>query len=157
MVSLSLLAITVIALTISYLKDTDRTKRALLVSYRSLMALVPSLLSMIALIGLMLAITPQQVLTRLFNVHGLAGFALTAVVGAAITIPAPVAFPLAGSLLKLGASLPTLATFITTLTMVGTVTAPMEIAYFGRRFTLVRQSLSLVLAILIGGLMGVIL
>ena len=121
------------------------------------MALVPSLLSMIALIGLMLAITPQQVLTRLFNVHGLAGFALTAVVGAAITIPAPVAFPLAGSLLKLGASLPTLATFITTLTMVGTVTAPMEIAYFGRRFTLVRQSLSLVLAILIGGLMGVIL
>ena len=157
MISFSLLALTLIALAVSYMKDMERTKRALLVSYRSLMALVPSLLSMIALIGLILAITPKQVLTRLFNVHGLAGFALTAVVGAAITIPAPVAFPLAGSLLKLGASLPALATFITTLTMVGTVTAPIEIAYFGKRFTFIRQSLSLILAIMIGASMGVIL
>ncbi len=157
MASLGLLAFTLIALIISFLKDRERTKRALLMSYKSIVGLIPSLLSIIALIGLILAITPQHLLTQLFNVHGLAGFAMTAVVGAAITIPAPVAFPLAGSLLKMGASLPALATFITTLTMVGTVTAPMEIEYFGKRFTLIRQGLSLGLAILIGSLMGVIL
>jgi uncharacterized membrane protein YraQ (UPF0718 family) len=157
MVSLSFFTITLIALIFSFIKDASRTRKALQLSYKSFMALLPSLLGMITLIGLILAITPQQVVISIFNIHGLAGFALTAAVGAAITMPAPVAFPLAGSLLKLGVSLPVLATFLTTLTMVGTVTAPMEIGYFGRRFTLIRQSLSLVLAIVIGALMGVIL
>ncbi len=38
--------------------------------------------------------------------------------------------------------------------MVGALTAPMEIKAFGRRFTLLRQSLSLALALLVGALMG---
>ena len=50
-----------------------------------------------------------------------------------------------------------MASFLTTLTMVGIVTAPLEIATFGRRFTLLRQSLSLALALLVGAVMGVLL
>ncbi len=38
--------------------------------------------------------------------HGVVGFALIAVVGAVLTMPAPVAFPLAGSLRQLGACCP---------------------------------------------------
>jgi uncharacterized membrane protein YraQ (UPF0718 family) len=148
--------ITLAALALSYRKDPERTKKALLVSYRSFMALIPSLLGMTGIIGLLLALTPPEVLANLFKFHGLAGFALISVVGAIITMPAPVAFPLAGTMLRLGASYSALAAFVTTLTMVGTVTAPMEIQYFGKRFTLVRQTLSFALAILIGALMGVI-
>jgi uncharacterized membrane protein YraQ (UPF0718 family) len=157
MLSLILLSITLSALMVSFWKDRERTKKALLISYRSFMALVPSLLGMTGLVGLVLALIPPNLLTNLFKFHGIAGFVLIAMVGAIVTMPAPVAFPLAGSLFKLGASLPALAAFITTLTMVGIVTAPMEVAYFGKRFTVVRQSLSFILAILIGVLMGVFL
>ena len=151
MQSISLLLLTLAVLAVSYIKDAKRTRKVLLISSRSFMSLVPNLL------GMILAITPPEALTRLFSIHGIIGFILTATAGVVITIPAPIAYPLAGTLLKLGVSLPTLATFITTLTMVGTVTAPMEIEYFGKRFTLVRQGLSLALAILIGLLMGAIL
>ena len=82
---------------------------------------------------------------------------LVSAIGSLITMPGPIAFPLAGSLLKLGAPPATLAAFITTLTMVGIVTAPIEISYFGKRFTIMRQSLSFITAILIGILMGIFL
>ena len=58
------------------------------------------------------------------------------------------------SLLGMGASPAALAAFITTLTMVGIVSSPMETGYFGWRFTLLRQSLSFAAAIAIGLLMG---
>ena len=157
MSSLALVLVTLAALGISYKKDRVRTKKALLISYRSFVGLLPSLLAMVAIIGLVLALTPPEALSRLLKFHGIAGFALISAVGAVITMPAPVAFPLAGKLLGFGASLPALAAFITTLTMVGTVSAPVEIQYFGKRFTLVRQALSFALAILIGAFMGVIL
>jgi len=155
--SLILLLATLLAAIISYVKDRDRTRKALLASCRSFLGVAPALLGMTALIGLVLALLPPGVLGQLFKSHGWAGFFLVVVVGSLITIPAPIAYPLAGSLLEQGVSLSALAAFITTLTMVGVVTAPMEIAYFGRRFTIARQSLSFVLAILIGALMGVVL
>jgi len=155
--SLSLVLFTLAAIAASWAKDSRRTRHALLISYHSFRALMPNLLGMVGLIGLILAVVPPQTLSQLFSIHGPLGYFVTAAIGVIITIPAPIAYPLAGSLLKMGVSLATLATFITTLTMVGTVTAPMEINYFGKRFTLVRQGLSLALAIAAGAFMGVLL
>ncbi len=154
---LVLLAIAALALAVSNWKDHDRTVRALRMGYRSFMNIMPTLLTMIGLISLVVALAPPAVLTRLFQMKGLVGFSVIALVGAIITIPGPVAFPLAGTLLKLGASLPALAVFVTTLMMVGIVTAPMEISYFGKRFVIMRQALSFILAVIIGTVMGVIL
>jgi uncharacterized membrane protein YraQ (UPF0718 family) len=72
-------------------------------------------------------------------------------------IPALISFPLAASLLRSGATVTTIAAFITTLVMVGFVTAPMEVKALGRKFTLLRNGLSFVAALIIAGLMGVIL
>ena len=146
-----------IALLVSWWRDPDRTVKAILVCGRSLKALIPGVLGMIALVGLVLALVPQEALTKLFTTKGVLGYAMISLVGSIFTMPAPVAFPLAGSLLRLGAAPAVLATFITTLTMVGIVSAPVEISYFGLRFTLLRQSLSFVAAIAIGLLMGVFL
>lgn len=141
----------------SFLRDRNRTRLALRTSLKSLRALLPVLMGMVALIGFVLAALPPTLITELFQTHSLAGYALVALVGTVITLPGPVAFPLAGTLLKHGAEYGLLATFITTLTMVGTVTAPAEIAHFGKRFTLVRQVVSLILAIAIGMTMAVVL
>jgi len=157
MLSLALVAITVLALAISQAKDPERTRQALRIARRSFVALIPGLLGMTALVGLVLAALPPQVLSDLFRHDGPLGFLLVTVAGAVVTMPAPVAFPLAGSLVKMGASLSSMAAFITTLTMVGLVTAPLEAAYFGRRFTIWRQGLSFILAVGIGVAMGVVL
>lgn len=157
MMSATLFAITAAALLISWFVDQERTKRALRISHHSLRGLTPKILGMISLVGLLLALIPPTAITRLFNIHGIGGFALVSAIGSLITMPGPIAFPLVGSLLKLGAPPATLAAFVTTLTMVGTVTAPIEISYFGTRFTIVRQTLSFITAIIIGLLMGVFL
>lgn len=157
MFSLILLTITAVALLVSWRRDPVRTSKALRISGRSLKGLSPGVLGMIGLVGLMLALVPQETLVGLFSVKGLAGFTLISLVGAFISMPAPIAFPLAGSLLTMGAAPASLAAFITTLTMVGVVSAPIEVSYFGLRFTLLRQTLSLTAAIIIGLLMGVFL
>lgn len=157
MTSVILYGVTALAVLISFAKDQRRTKRALQIALQTLTNLAPSLLGMTAMIGLLLALTPPEVLASLFRLNGWVGFAVVTMVGTIATIPAPVAFPLAGSLLKMGASLPALAAFVTTLTMVGLVTVPMEAELFGRRFAYTRQVVSLGLAVVIGVLMGVIL
>lgn len=157
MFPLFLLATALGGLTLSGIKDRRRTRAALQTALRSGLGLLPGLLAVTAGIGLTMAAIPPRVIAGLFQAHGVSGFFLLAGVGALMTSPGPVTYPLAGSLHRMGASLPALASFITTLTMVGTLTAPLEIKAFGRRFTLLRQALSLILALLVGALMGVLL
>lgn len=144
----------VLALVVSWRVDPEKTRRALKISAKSLHGLAPRILGMVALVGLVLALVPPDVITKLFTVRGIGGFVLVSAIGSILTMPAPIAFPLVGSLFKLGAAPATLAAFVTTLTMVGVMTAPMEISCFGKRFTLIRQSLSFITAIVIGLLMG---
>lgn len=151
---LVLLAAAVGGVALSALRDVPRTRTALRASARSGLALLPGLLAVLAGVGLTMAAIPPAGVAALFQNRGTAGFFLLAGLGALMTIPGPVAYPLAGSLHRMGATLPALASFLTTLTMVGALTAPLEIAAFGRRFTLLRQSLSLILALLVGALMG---
>jgi uncharacterized membrane protein YraQ (UPF0718 family) len=88
---------------------------------------------------------------------GFTGTLTAALVGAVTLIPSLVSFPLAGSLLRMGASAITIAAFITTLTMVGFVTAPLEIKELGLKFTLWRNGLSFIFALSIALVMGVAL
>ena len=157
MFPLVLLALALGGVAVSGFKDRARTRTALAHAARSGLALLQSLLVLTAGVALTMAAVPASAIARLFQGSGTAGFLLLAGLGALLTVPGPVAYPLAGSLHRMGASLPALASFITTLTMVGLLTAPLEVKAFGRRFTILRQSLSLVLALLIGALMGVLL
>jgi uncharacterized membrane protein YraQ (UPF0718 family) len=144
-------------LAISYRKDRARTLAGVEKTFRSLGKLSPTLLAMVVFVGLALAAVPAERLAALFAIKGVWGFVVVSLVGAVVTIPGPIAFPLAGALLHMGAAPAILASFITTLTMVGLTTAPMEISYFGARFTALRQFFSLLAAIAIGQVMGVLL
>ncbi|MFN7957017.1 MAG: hypothetical protein U0P46_01625 [Holophagaceae bacterium] len=152
-----LLAAALGCVVLSGIRDRARTRAALTHAARSGLGLLPPLLAMTAGVGLTMAVVPAPLIARLFQAHGVLGFLLLSGLGALLTIPAPMAYPLAGSLHRMGAGLPALASFITTLTMVGLLSAPLEIRAFGRRFTFVRQGLSLLLALLIGALLGVLL
>lgn len=150
-------AITFLLLALSFFKDKDKTRSALKSAFKTFKGLFKGIFLMVVILGFILAIIPKETLIGLFSHKGITGFILVSFVGAIVTIPGPIAFPLAGSLYSLGASKAMLASFITTLTMVGLVTAPLEISFFGKRFTFIRQSLSFIAAIIIGLIMGAIL
>jgi len=80
-----------------------------------------------------------------------------ALIGTVTIIPAFIAFPLSSSLVRGGAYLVAVAAFITTLTMVGFATIPIEIEHFGKKFTFTRNMLSFIFAIFISLGMGVLL
>jgi hypothetical protein len=61
------------------------------------------------------------------------GVILAAIVGAVTLIPGFVAFPTAAMLLQGGAGYMQIGAFISTLMMVGIVTMPVEIKYFGKK------------------------
>ncbi|MDD4083894.1 MAG: permease, partial [Sphaerochaetaceae bacterium] len=82
---------------------------------------------------------------------------VSAFFGTITLIPAFIAFPLVGTLVDAGVAVVPSVAFLTTLTMVGIVTIPLERKEFGSRFTLVRNCLSFLFAILIALLMGVFL
>lgn len=142
----------------SLYKDRRKTGKACLIAGKSLLKMLPSLLLIVGLVGLLLGfIPPKTIGLYLGKEAGFGGTLLAAVIGAITFIPSLISLPLAGSLLRSGASAMTIAAFITTLTMVGTVTAPLEIKEMGKKFTFIRNGLSFIFALLIGLIMGVIL
>ncbi len=70
---------------------------------------------------------------------GFIGVILASLIGSITLIPGFVAFPTAAMLLKSGAGYIQIAAFISTLMMVGIVTFPVEIKYFGKKLTILRN------------------
>lgn len=157
MFNVVLFTLAAVALIISWRKDQEKTGKALKIAKKSFLNLLPSMLGIIGLIGLMLALVPREAIAGLFGNNSPLGILLITVIGSITLIPAFIGFPLASSLVAAGASVTAVACFVTTVLMVGVITAPMEIELFGKRFTIWRNSVGLVTALIIGGIMGMIL
>ncbi len=150
--------IAVLGLSWSFYKDKGKTIESLNMSKGMLLSTAPQIGAILALIGLFLAILPEEAIQSMLGTGSLvAGGVYGAIIGTITILPAFVAFPLAASLLEQGAYLVSVAAFITTLTMVGFATAPVEIRYFGKRFTLIRNLASFIAALLIALGMVIIL
>lgn len=147
-----------ICLGLSLVKDRARTRQALAIAAKSLARIVPSVLMIVLLMGLALGFIPQATISRIIGEQaGVRGIFGAAVLGSILHIPSIIAFPLAGKLLLSGASVTVIATFITTLTMIGVVTFPLEVSELGRWFALLRNGIGWIAAVLIGLLIGYIL
>ncbi len=145
-------------LVISLIKDRAKTKQSLLVAVKSFFRILPIVLIIIIFIGLLLGFVPLDLISKTMGEQaGFGGVILIASVGAILHIPALIAFPLAASLLKGGASVAAVAAFITTLTMIGTVTLPLEIKELGKKMALLRNGVSFIFAIIIALIMGMML
>jgi uncharacterized membrane protein YraQ (UPF0718 family) len=143
---------------VAFARDRARAIQSLRLALKSMLGILPAVLTIIVIIGLLLAFATPGLISRFVGEQaGLAGIVTIAALGAVLYIPAIVAFPLAGSLLQSGAAVSAVAAFITTLTMVGVVTLPLEINQLGRKMALLRNGVSFVGAIVIALAMGVIL
>jgi len=120
--------------------------------------LLPSLLTVLALVSVFLYLVPDETIILLLgSKSGAMGIAIAAMVGSIALIPAFIAFPIAKILMVKGVSYPVVAVFITTLIMVGVLTLPIEIKYFGKKAALMRNGLSFFGALIVGLLIGIFL
>ena len=139
----------------SWLKDKAKTKAALLKGVRSFLQIFPLFASVLLLIGLMFTFVSPELVARLIGgATGFLGMLVTSAIGAITLIPGFVAFPLAASLLELGAGVMQAAVFISTLMTVGIMTAPLEAKYFGRKATIWRNGLNFVFAFIVALIIG---
>ena len=142
----------------SIVKNKKKTFAAMKKSKSMMGNMLGEIIAIIFLIGLLLTlIPPETIKSALGSANTFVSTIVGALVGSVTLIPAFVAFPLVGSLVDAGASIIPAVAFLTTLTMVGVVTFPLEKKEFGTKFALTRNILSFGFAIVIALVMGVIL
>ena len=147
-----------VLLALSWFNDRGKTRVALRIALNAFQRLLPGVLSVICVVGLLLALVPPPwIASTMGGERGVLGLVFASLMGSILFIPAIVALPLAKSLLEIGASVMAVSAFITTLTMVGFVFIPLEIRELGGKFTLLRNGLSLVAALLVAILMHLVL
>ena len=150
--------IAVIGILIAFIKNKEKAIESLKMAGKSFIKMLPMVFIIIIAIGLLLGFVPPEQISRFVgDQSGAGGILLVGIVGAIMHIPALLSFPLAASILESGASVTAVAAFITTLTMIGMITLPLEIKILGKKMALLRNGISFVIAISIAFIMGIIL
>ncbi|MBN1385875.1 permease [Candidatus Woesearchaeota archaeon] len=138
-------------------RDNNKTNESLRLAWRSFQKIFPLLIIVIlVLLFIQKLFSYEGIITEISANPGLKGYVLAALLGAIVHIPEFITFPIAGQLLSSGVNPGFIGVLITSLIMVHSFSLPIEIKEMGWRFALVRNSLGLVAAILVGAIIGVV-
>lgn len=147
-----------VALGISWYKSKDKTVQALKKAWKSFENILPQFLSILLIIGVVLSVlNPTQISKFIGGESGWIGVLLASIIGSITLIPGFIAFPLSAALLKNGAGYIQIAAFISTLMMVGIVTIPLEVKYFGKKAAYLRNGLAFLFSLIVALVIGVVL
>lgn len=142
-------------LSFSFIKDKKKTKMALKKAWKAFENILAQFLVVILMVSLLLSIMDSDMILSIIGAEsGWVGVVLASVVGAITLIPGFVAFPTAALLLQGGAGYMQIAAFISTLMMVGVVTLPVEISYFGKRLSFYRNILAFGFSFIVAYVIG---
>ena len=151
-----LYALTGLALIISLIASRDKTLKALIISYKRFINILPAFLIMLILASTVLFLIPDEIISSYLGVESnVTGILLASFLGSITLIPGFIAYPLAAILLTKGVAYMVLSAFTTTLMMVGILTYPIEKQYFGSRVTIIRNTISLLIALIIAVVTGI--
>lgn len=138
----------------SYTKDRQKTVQSLKKAWKAFDNILPAFALILLLIGATLAVVSPAAVNQLLGANsGATGMVVAAAIGSITLIPGFIAFPLAKAVLDMGAGIMQVAVFISTLMMVGIVTAPMETQFFSRKTMLLRNGLSLLFSFLVAAVL----
>ncbi len=153
----AIILLTAVLTLISFDFDRKKTLKGIKKGMMMFFKILPTLLSVIIMVSIVLYLVSDEVLIEYLGKNaGLEAYVSAALIGSISIIPGFIAYPLAGILLKTGVSFSVLSVFITTLKMVGILTIPIEARFFGLKIAIIRNVLSFVGAILVGGSMALI-
>jgi uncharacterized membrane protein YraQ (UPF0718 family) len=143
---------------VSYKRDKKKTKMALKKAWKSFENIMPQFLTILAFLGMVLALLSPDVISHLLGQKaGWQGMIIASIIGSITLMPAFIAFPIAAMLLKNGAGLVQIAVFVSTLMMVGIVTLPMEMKYFGKKISIMRNIFAYLFSFIVALVIGVAL
>lgn len=144
-----LYAVAGLALLLSVLKDRAKTLAGLKKALKAMEGILPQFLVVLLLVAASLAVLDTDAISRFLGAEtGFLGVLIASLAGAVTLIPGFVAFPAAAALLGKGAGVTQIAAFVSSLMMVGVVTLPLEMKYFGKRAAFLRNGLAWVFSIL---------
>ncbi len=147
-----------VLLIVSFIFNRQKTFMGLKRGWNMFKNILVPFLNILILVSIALYLVPPSIISRYLGPEsGPLGMGIAAIVGSITLIPGFISYPIAKGLITQGASYMVVATFMTTLMMVGVVTLPLEIKYFGRRVAITRNLLNFVAAIIIGLVVGVVL
>lgn len=150
-----LYAITALALVISFILSREKTFRAIRIAAEKFLKILPAFLTMLILVSIVLFLLPDKIVSNyLAGNNKFIGVMFASVLGSITFMPGFIAFPLCGILLKKGVSYMVLSAFTTTLMTVGILTYPIEKEYFGMKVTIVRNSISFIMALIVAVMTG---
>ena len=143
---------------ISFIANRKKTIIGIRKGLKQFLAILPTLLSVIILISIVLYFVSDELLMEYMGEKaGWGAYFAAALIGSVSILPGFIAYPLSGILVQTGVSLSVIAVFITTLKMVGILTIPIEKRYFGLKVAIIRNLLSFIGAIVVGAIMALIL
>jgi uncharacterized membrane protein YraQ (UPF0718 family) len=152
------ISLSVILSVVSFLLDRKKTLAGFKKGWNMFKNMLLPFLLILVVISVLLYFIPPALISKYLGANsGVVGFAIAAFVGSIALIPGFISYPIAAGLIDQGASYAIVATFMTTLMMVGIVTLPLEIRYFGKRVAITRNVLNFFAAIIIGLIVGIIL
>ena len=152
---MALYVVAAAALIISAAADRRKTWKALKVTVKKLRRILPGYLHLLILLSFVLLVSDSFIVKLLSASNPWIGLSSALAIGSLTMIPGFISYPLAGVLLQQGVPYMVVAGFVTSLMMVGIVTFPVERAYFGVRMALMRNGVSLIIALIISVAMGI--
>ena len=139
------------------MENKEKLKTSVKKAGNSLWRMFPILLGTILLVSLVNALIPNDFFREVFTGSVFLDSFISAGVGSILAGSPIVSYILGGELLSQGIGLISVTAFIVAWITVGVVHIPAESAILGKRFTLIRNTITFFLAILSGLLIFVIL
>lgn len=147
--------ITGLALLISVLVSREKTLNAVKIGLKKFLNILPAFISMLIAVSVILYLIPDRTIIRyLGNENLFLGVLAASLLGSVTLMPGFIAFPLSGILLSKGVAYMVLSAFTTTLMMVGVMTYPIEKEYFGVKVTILRNIISVGIAVFVALMTG---
>ena len=142
----------------SFSQDRQKTRQALKKSWIAFENILPAFMFILLLLGASMAvISPESIHALLGENSGAVGMFVAAAIGSITLIPGFIAFPMAKTVLEMGAGIMQVAVFVSTLMMVGIITIPIERKTFGLKATITRNVSAFVYSFVVAVVMGVVL
>ncbi len=153
----ALLIVTGVALFASLLTNRQKTWRALVIALKRFTKILPAFSGMLILFSVAIVLLPAATIEKLLGGNNpWLGVIIASVAGSVTLMPGFIAFPLCGALLQQNVPYMVLAAFTTTMMSVGVLTCMLEEQYFGWKVTIFRNSISLLVALLVAIVTGLV-
>ena len=145
-----------LAVLISFIVNREKTLKAVKIAARRFVTILPAFLTMLILVSIVLFLVPDTVISDYLGSNNkFVGVLFASFIGSITLMLGFIAFPLCGILLKKGVLYMVLAAFTTTLMMVGVLTYPIEKEYFGIKVTIIRNTISFFIALVVAVMIGI--